>query len=286
MADTTPATPAFTADYTDFLSIPDAKFLDVLADQLELQLNGGQATDDSPYAWPYCRLCVQQAFDVETAETETKNLALLQADYLTRKKDETESYFLDMKARTEFWETPERWIQTFPAPLLYDKEREEQYFLLPAVFVNLRRYQNLPAEDGVRDIVPRNRVARSKYRFAYVPSGANTFRSLPGGLLGRWGFYREQTNGILLPAVDERPPGTTSQHRVYLVAPRPGQRVPDDVALNQVLVIRDNRTSGLPAPPLLLVQAFNIQRRALETALLRTRSDKDADANPTPTQTT
>lgn len=276
------ATPDFAADYTDILGIPTASELDVLADELDIQLNGGQASSDSAYDWPYLRLCVQQAADVETSDVETKNQALLQADYLTRKKDEVESHFTDLKAKQEFWETPERWIQSFPAPLLYDADRQEQYFILPPAFVNLRRYQNLPAEDAVRDVVPKNRVARNKYRFLYLSTGRTAYSRQPGGLLGRWGYYREQTT----PTRAETEAGAilANQHRCYLVSPKPGQQIPDSVPLLMYVVIRDSRTSGLPAPPLILVQNFNIVRRALELALLRTKMDKDIDAGPTATQ--
>ena len=278
------STPQATPDYAAFLALPNVAWLDAQADQLELQLTGGLPTDESPYPWPLLRLCIQEAYDAETADVETYNRQVLQADYLTRKKDEVESYYLDLKAKSEFWEVPERWIQTFPAPLLYDADRQEQYFLLPPAFVALRRYQNLPAEDSVRDVFPRNRVLRDTYRFTYLPSGVSAYRRHAGGLLGRWGFYREQTNDVPVPAL---PSGTVlgSEHRVYLTSPKPGQQVPASAPLLQVLVLRNGRTSGLPAPPLRLVLALSIQRRALDIALLRTKRDKIIDSNPSPTQT-
>lgn len=288
------STPQVTPDYHAFLALPNTDWLNVQTDQLQLQLTGGIPTDDSPYAWPLLRLCIQEAYDAETADVETFNRQVLQADYLTRKKDEIESYYMDLKAKSEFWEVPERWIQTFAAPLLYDADRQEQYFLLPPAFVALRRYQNLPAEDSVRDVLPRNRALRDTYRFTYLPSGVTAYRRHAGGLLGRWGFYREQSNDIQVPATPDPlnpsviPSGTVLgfQHRVYLTSPKPGQRVPDSAPLLQVLVLRNGRTSGLPAPPLRLVLALSIQRRAMDIALLRTRADKADDSNPTPTQST
>ena len=269
-----PATPAFIPDYSAILPLPATPRLDVLADELELMLHGGQATDDSPYDWRFLRVCVQQAFDVETGEKETLNAAVLQADYLTRKKDEQESYFNELKAKTEFWETPERWVQAWAAPLLYDADRGEEYFLLPPVFVALRRYQNLPGENAVRELRPTGASQRGRYRFAYLPSGASAFRRLPGGLLGRWGYYTEQLGGA---AVDVA-------HRVYLVPPCAGARFPAKVPLTALYVVRDDRTSALPPPPLRLVEDYDIVRRALELALLRTKEDRVQDANPMPTQ--
>ena len=155
----------------------------------------------------------------------------------------------------------------------------------------LHRYQNLPAEESVRDVFPRNRAQRDNFRFTYLQHGISAYRRHPGGLLGRWGFYRERSNDIQVPvAFDPLNPtaaGTVLgyQHRIYLASPKPGQRVPDSTPLLQVLVLRKDRSSGLPPPPLRLVLALSIQRRALYIALLRTKADKAIDSNPSPTQT-
>ena len=269
-----PITPTFTPDYSAFLALPTAELLDVLADQVELQLTGGQPTSDSPYDWRALRLLVQEVFDAETLDTETRNQAVLQADYLARKKDELDSYYIDLKAKSDFWENPDRWVQSFPVPLLYDDDRKEQYFILPQAFVTLRRYQNLPSENTVRDIQARNRALRQKYRFAYMPGVTPAALRLPGGLLGRWGYYTEQTT-----ATEDG-----EQYRCYLIPSKPSCKFPDNVPLLAYFVIRDSRTSGLPDPPLELVKHFNIVRKVVDAALLRTRQDKTIDANPQPTQ--
>lgn len=267
-----PATPAFTPDYSAALAIPATARLDVLADQLELALNGGRASDDSPYDWNFLRICVEQASNKVIADKEALNAQILQQDYLTRKKDQQDSYFLDLKAKSDFWETPDRWIQSFPIVLLTDEDRGEQYFILPPALVNLHRYQNLPSESGVRDIQPRNVYLRPKYRFAYTAQGATAHTRLPGGSLGRWLFRIEQNTA------------TTDPFRCYLTAPRYKATIPESVKLDMYCVIRGDRTSGLPAPPLQLVEDYEIVRYATDLALLRTRQDKVIDANPTPTQ--
>lgn len=269
-----PATPVFTPDYAAFLALPTTARLDVLADQVELALTGGQATDDSPYAWPLLRLCVQEAFDKVSADKETANLAILQADYLTRKKDEQDSYFLDLKARSDFWETPDRWIQSFPVHLLLDTDRAQQFFILPPALVNLRRYQNLPTESGVRDIQARHVNLRRRYRFAYTAQGAQAYQRLPGGTLGRHLFHLEQNTSAATP----------NQYRCYLTPPTSAALIPATVALDMYCVIRGDRTSGLPAPPLQLVEDYDIVRLATDLALLRARQDKIPDASPIPSQ--
>jgi hypothetical protein len=269
-----PATPAFTPDYSAFLNLPLAEVLEVLTDQLELALNGGQSTDDSSYPRTLLRLCMEEAKDKLTAETETANQAILQADYLARKKDEQESYFLDLKAKTEYWESPERWLQSFPVNFLFDNGRGQYYFVLPQVLVMLRRYQNLPSETGIWDIQARNVQLRDRYRFAKTSQGSSSYRRSPGGTLGRFMFHIEKNTA----AAD------TEQNRCYLDTPKFDTKIPADLVFDAYAIVRDDRTSGMPPPALKLVTQFDMYRMAYEIALLRTRQDKLVDAGPSPTQ--
>lgn len=269
-----PATPEFTPDYSAALTLPDTLDLDALTDQLQVALTGGQPSDDSPYPWPFLRLCIQEANDAEVADTETKNLAILQADYLTRRKDELDSYFLDLKNKGEFWDTPDADIQAFPAPVLFDAQRQEQYFVVPEVVTKLRRYQNLPNERTVREVYPRARGQRDKYQFVQLTTGHRAHRSLAGGLLGAWGFYTEQNMAAT----------GADQYRVYIEAPKGCEKLADNFALVADYVVR-GRNSGLPDPPLILVQQARIFQRGFELALLKTRQDRVEDANPQITQT-
>jgi hypothetical protein len=271
-----PATPDFTPDFAPFLNLPLTDLLEVLTDQLEIALNGGQSTDDSPYPRTFLRLCMEEAKDKLTADTETANLAILQQDYLTRKKDEQESYFMDLKAKTEYWETPERWLQAFPVKFLFDNDRGQYYFILPQVLVMLRRYQNLPAETGIWDIQARNVQLRQKYRFAKGSVGVNSYQRSPGGSLGRFMFRTERNM-----AIDT----ATEQSRCYLDTPKFDTKIPDEVQFDAYAVVREDRTSGLPPAALKMVTQFDMVRMATEIAMLRTRQDKLVDASPSPTTT-
>ncbi|MGI4873231.1 MAG: hypothetical protein ACRYFX_18880 [Janthinobacterium lividum] len=268
-----PATPAFTPDYSFLPLAPTtpAQRLDAIADQLELALNGGRASDDSPYDWPFLRLCAEQAKDAETTETEAKNAQSLQANYAARKKDELETYFINQKNKSQNWEAPDADIQSFLVPVLYDTARKEQYFIIPTPVVNLRRWQNLESERTVREIMPRDRTKRDDYQFVYTGLGHRAHRGLPGGLLGCWGFYTEQTTGA------DPPP------RVYFEAPTGCEKMPDGFALLADFVIR-SAADGFPDAALWQVEDARIYQRGLELALLRTRQDRVEDSNPMPTQ--
>ncbi len=268
-----PATPAFTPDYT-FVNLPLADELEILTDEVELALNGGQASDDSPYPRTFLRLCMEQAKDKLVADTETANLAVLQTDYSARKKDEMETYFLDLKAKSDLGESPDRWIQSMPVVFLFDTDRGQYYFVLPQALVNLRRYQNLPNEYGVWDIQARNVQLRDQYRFAQARVGSAAFRHGPGGSLGRFMFSIEQNTGITALA---------DQYRCYITTPKFDTKLPDSLTFIAYYVLRDARTSGLPDPPLRMVTRLDMVRLCTEFALLRTRQDKLVDASPTPT---
>ena len=268
-----PATPAFTPNY-GFLPLPPtnpAQRLDAIADQLELALNGGRASDDSPYDWPFLRLCAEQGKDAETTEVEAKNVQSQQNTYALQKKDEVETYFINQKNKSQGWEAPEADIQSFLVPVLYDTARKEYYFVIPAVVTSLRRWQNLESERTVRELMPRDRTRRDDYQFVYTAIGHRAYRGLPGGLLGCWGFYTEQTNGA------DPPP------RVYLISPTGCEKLPDGLPLLADFVIR-NAANGLPDAPLWQVEDARIYQRGLELALLKTRQDRVEDAVPVITQ--
>lgn len=252
-----------------FIGIPSAERDTVLADQLELMLTGGNPSDDSPYDIRFVQLCVQESRIGLQNEIDQLNERIRQEDFVLRQKLEKDSYFDDLRARREDEASADRWIQAFRIKLLLDVERDEQYFLLPQAFVQLRRYQNLPGEEGVRDIEALRRTDRGKYPFVYVPNGIDVLSAgvYAGGLQGNWGFYYEQYNG---------------EHRVYLIPPtRLSAKIPDDFPLRGRVVVRESRLTSLPTAPLRRAASdWEILRRALDLALLRTKPDLTNDNAP------
>ncbi|TGE29812.1 hypothetical protein [Hymenobacter metallicola] len=263
--DTAPVVPAPALPYA-FLGRPDAARDLILADQLHHWLVGGPPTADSPYTTRELRLWVQQARLWLDAEITRKNKEIEQADFVTRQKLERESFFDDVRAKSEFGETPERWMQTFILQVLTDPDTEEQYSELPEAFVNLRRYQNLPGEEGVYAVMAVKEVDRrhTEGTLVKLTPGQELLidQTLPFGLFGRYGFRRE---GARIKYSRDR-----------------GMKPIAAAKLLAKLILRDSRLTTLPEAPLIAAaHDFEILKLAQQFALKRKAEDKLNDNNST-----
>lgn len=247
-----------------FLGKPDADRDLIVADQLHHRLVGGPPSADSPYSMRELRLYVQQAREYLEALRVQKNKELLQADFVTRQKLEKDSWVDDVQAR-EAGAVPDEWIQTFTVPVLFDEETQEQYCEIPEAFLNLRRYQNLPAEEGitrVQHVTVFDR--RAEPGIIKVPSGMETLldAGLPCGLLGNYG-HRQEGNKLRL--VRDRGMKKISQKELLLSG-----------------IVRGSRVSNLPEAPLkLAIDDWEVLNAAVAIAQRAKKEDKIQDQNST-----
>lgn len=252
--------PADAAPRYPFLGIPDASRDAIVADQLHHRLVGGPPSADSPYSKRELRLYVQQAREFLEALRVQKNKELMQADFVTRQRLEKESWVDDVQAR-EAGAVPDEWIQSFTVPVLCDEQTQEQYCDIPEAFLNLRRYQNLPGEEGitrVQHVTVQDR--RQEPGIIKVPTGMETLldAGLPCGLLGNHGHRQE---GSKVRLVRDRGMKKISQKFLLLSG-----------------IVRGSRVSDLPEAPLkLAIDDWEVLNAAVAIAQRQAKEDKNQD---------
>ena len=257
----TPPAPLFSAPAIEPL---DPVRAEVLAERAHRILDGGTPRPDSRYQRRELVLHVISAYEAQEAERLLRNAQALQQDYLLRQKLEKEWYFDDLRAQSELGGTADEFVYSYVLPVHSDLY-ERDFVDLPAEFLTLKRYGNLPGE-GVADVQPLTRKDRLTARFVPLVGGQD---GLLAGLFkdGLGGVYTWQRRGarVLL----DRDPGLA----------RVKDRFP---SLELLLVLRRRKTDELPAPPLVqAAQDFDILARVLKLALKKVPEDKVDDNNAT-----
>lgn len=223
-----------------YLTNPTADRLDRLGYQLRRRLAGGDVSADSPYTLQECMLALEEYRGKKQAEIELYNADRKVRFALEDQAYRKQQYFDDMEALYKYGGTADQWVKSFNLTVFNDADRGLKYCLLPQQFVNTDRYQNLPAEEGVR-------VERVKWaanlnfapRFMPLPGGAAHMMAglYRGGLQGNYGYFRD-SDGL----------GTASD-RVYFYAD-PTCPAITDTQLRLTMIIRPKR-DGLGDPGLM-----------------------------------
>ncbi len=253
-------TPA-TYDPTSAVPVSDATYFAILAEDLCRLAAGGDPSDDDELDPRAAELLCRTTWDALNAKITSVNADKRRMAFAEQLKLDKEGYFEDMKAYYEQGGTSEPFLVAFPdTPVTFDSAREQWYLTLPAQFVNLPRYKNLPREQQaiVECMRVRDRTARR-----YIPMSAGMAASFMGnhaaGFQGNIGTTREGA-------------------RLWLVLP-PNQDAPDEKVLLKV-VIRTRDEQMLPDPGYLFAASYaETLGMAWETWRRRGQQDNINDAN-------
>jgi hypothetical protein len=259
----TPPLPLNTAGFDAPTSTPftDETYFPIMAEDLCRLAAGGDPSDDDELDPRQAELICRNAADALNAKITSTNANIRRQAFLEQLKLDKESYFEDLKAYYEQGGTSEPYIVAFPnTPVIFDKDREQWFIPLPAKFVDLPRYVNLPREQQAT--VECMRV-RDRTKRRYIPMNATDAKYFmsnhSAGFQGNIGTNRE---GAIL----------------WLVMP-PNEEAPDEKVLLKV-VIRSREQTLAPEPGYLFAASYvETLSMALQMWQGRGAQDNINDAN-------
>ncbi len=175
-----------------YLSQPTGARFELLAEQLHRLLAGGDPSRDSPYHRAELRLLCEQAWETLEAERIRKNKEIRLNWEERQLKINKELHIDALRERFEMGGTADYYTRPFVLQVLFDKQREIHYSLLPDDYVNLTRYERLPGE-GIVDVAPVKRSEQRQLLFVPLEGGqTGLFQGLlRGGLQGNVAYYQE-----------------------------------------------------------------------------------------------
>lgn len=253
----------------DFIADPDAPRLQILGSQVHRILAGGDVTADSQWGRREVMLALEEVRAARQGQIDQLNADILYKDAIARTEYYRKQYFEDLDALFKLGGTADAWIRTYTLPVLTDSDRGLKYFELPAQFIAIRRYQNLPSEEGIRHVERVKWAANGNFAPRFIPTANGThalFQStFRGGMQGNILVVREDDRGYLHP----------DSPRVV---------IPDET-LRVQFVLRPGRDE-LPAPGLIQdATDMDLVMGAVALLLKRGPEDKVSDNNVPTAQT-
>ena len=192
---------------------------------------GGEVSDDHYLQTREVRSVMEKIVAALQEDMRRKNLEIDLNYYLKQRELDIADRLDALKLFYDFGGSADDFIQEFILPVLTDNVRGMKYIELPEAFINVRKWQRLPGDEGIKDVLPLRYADRQKFDFIPMAAGQDSLcmGTFENGLGSKIGFYRMQARGYFIT-----------------------ERGYPELALEKViarLVIRDSDNSKMPPAP-------------------------------------